>query len=394
MLSRRLPAEHTPNAWAAALEVRRREGARLLDLTEANPTRTGLAPDPATLALLATPAAARYEPDPRGWAPARAAVAAYYAERGARIDPAHVVLTSGTSEGYAHLFRLLANPGESVLVPSPSYPLFEPLAALESVRLVAYRLAYDGAWHLDRAGFESALRDAGDTARAVIVVEPNHPTGTCLSDAERDFVEEHCARRGLAIVSDEVFGDYAWSAPGARAAPRPLPAFAGRAAVPTYALSGLSKVCGLPQLKLSWIAVWGPTAAREQSLGGLEWIADLFLSVSTPVQLALPRLLETRHRFQALVRERLALNLERLESLTHERPEVSRLTAAGGWVAILRLPARASDQEWSLRLLERDVVAHPGHFYDLAGGSHLVVSLIVEPRVFAQGIARLAACLA
>jgi aspartate/methionine/tyrosine aminotransferase len=164
--------------------------------------------------------------------------------------------------------------------------------------------------------------------------------------------------------------------------------------VPTFALSGLSKVCGLPQLKLSWIAVSGPAAAREQALGGLEWIADLFLSVSTPVQLALPRLLETRHRFQARVRERLAVNLERLEALARERPEVSRLAASGGWVAILRLPARASGEEWALRLLERDVVVHPGHFYDLAGEAHVVVSLIVEPRVFAQGIARLAACLA
>ena len=394
MLSRRLPAEHAPNAWAAALAARRRAGARLLDLTDANPTRAGLGPDATTLGLLAAPEGARYEPDPRGSAPARAAVAGYYAARGARIDPGHVVLTSGTSEGYAHLFRLLANPGETVLVPTPSYPLFEPLAALESVRLAPYRLAYDGAWHLDRASFDGALEGAVGTTRAVIVVEPHHPTGTCLSDAERDFVEQRSAHHGLAIVSDEVFGDFGWGAPGAPPAARPLPGFAGRDTVPTFALSGLSKVCGLPQLKLSWIAVSGPVAARQQALAGLEWIADLFLSVSTPVQLALPRLLETRHRFQALVRERLAVNLEQLEELARERPEVSRLAAAGGWVAILRLPARASGEAWALRLLERDVVVHPGHFYDLEGGAHVVVSLIVEPRVFGEGIARLAACLA
>jgi hypothetical protein len=294
------------------------------------------------------------------------------------------VLTASTSEAYAHLFRMLAGPGESVLVPTPSYPLFEPLAQLEGVKLAPYRLAYDGVWHLDRGSVEEALASAAGSTRALVVVQPNHPTGSCFTVEEIELIESACERHGMAIISDEVFGDFAWPPSTAR-----LPSFIGRDRVPTFVLSGLSKVCGMPQIKLGWIAVGGPGAEREQALKGLEWIADLFLSVSTPAQLAVARLLETRPAFQARVRERLGLNLERLAALTRQRPEVTQLRGEGGWVAILRLPARRSGEEWALDLLRRDVVVHPGHFYDIPGEAHLVVSLIVEPARFDEGLARL-----
>jgi aspartate/methionine/tyrosine aminotransferase len=387
MPSRRVPSDLEPTPWARLLERRRGAGDRLLDLTEANPTRVGLATlSPADLAALSTEAAARYDPDPRGSAGARRAVERYYAARGLRVDPEYIVLTSGTSEAYTHVFRLLADPGEIILVPAPSYPLFEPLAALEGLRLERYRLAWDGAWHLDLDSVERAMT-AG--VRGVVVVQPNHPTGSCLEAGELERLESLCEGRGAAILADEVFGDF----------PRPpsigpLPSLAGRARVPTFVLSGLSKVCGLPGLKLSWIALAGPGAARAGLLRGLEWIADLFLSVSSPVQAALPRLLEARHAFQARVRERLARNLGAIDSLVRRRPELELLPAAGGWVAVLRVPGVRSEEAWALALLERGVVVHPGHLYDFEREAYLVLSLVVEPEPFAEGLARLEALLA
>lgn len=386
MISHRLPSERAPNAWARALEARRGAGGRLIDLTESNPTRVGLAgADAAALAALAAPEGTRYEPDPRGLPAARGAIARDYVARGTPIAAEHLVLTASTSEAYAHLFRMLADAGETVLVPTPSYPLFEPLAQLEAVRPAPYRLGYDGTWHLDRGSLEAAIASAETPVRVLVVVQTNHPTGSCLSAEEMAYVEGLCERHRIAIISDEVFGDFAWARAGA-----PLPGFIGRERVPTFVLSGLSKVCGMPQLKLGWIAVSGPRPEREEALEGLEWIADLFLSVSTPVQLALPRLLEARRPFQSRVHERIAANLDLIAGLTRRRPEVTRLAAQGGWVAILKLPARRSGEEWALELLRRDVVVHPGHFYDVPGEATLVVSLIVESPAFGEGMERIA----
>lgn len=382
MLSRRLPHDLEPNAWARFLEECRAGGTRLLDLTETNPTRAGLGGAGAEeLAALAQAGSARYEPDARGSRAARESVAGYYADRGAAVPPEHIVLTASTSESYAHLFRLLADPGGVFLVPSPSYPLFEPLAALEGVRLRPYRLAYDGDWHLDRHSLETAF--AGDV-RGVIVVQPNHPTGSCLDAEERALLETLCERHGAAIVADEVFGDF--PRPGRDA---PLPSFAGGSRVPTFVLSGLSKVCGMPQMKLGWIAAGGPAAAREEALRGLEWIADLFLSVSTPVQVALPTLLAAREAFQRRLRARLAANLARLDALIARRPELQVLPAEGGWAAVLRVPRQRSEEEWALGLIARGVVVHPGHFYDIAGEGYLVLSLLPEPAVFDAAVGRI-----
>jgi alanine-synthesizing transaminase len=382
MLSRRVPHDLEPNAWARFLEQCRTADTRLLDLSETNPTRVGLGgAGPEELAALARAEGALYEPDARGSRLAREAVAGDYAERGAVVSPEQIVLTASTSESYAHLFRLLADPGGVFLVPSPSYPLFEPLAALEGVSLRSYRLDYDGAWHLDRHSIEAAF---ADDVRGVIVVQPNHPTGSCLDADERALLETLCARHGAAIIADEVFGDF--PRPGRVA---PLPSLVGEARVPTFVLSGLSKVCGMPQMKLGWIVVGGPGTARDEALHGLEWIADLFLSVSTPVQVALPTLLAARGAFQRRVRERLAANLAALDGLVARRPELGVLAAQGGWAAVLRVPRLRTEEDWALGLLARGVVVHPGHFYDLEGEGYLVLSLIPEPAVFAAGLARI-----
>ncbi len=385
-LSGRVPRDTAPNAWATLRAERRAAGAVLTDLTEANPTRVGLGgAGPAALAALAAAAAGRYEPDARGSLAAREAVAGYYRERGVAADPESILLTSGTSESYAHLFRLLADPGDVVLVPAPGYPLFEPLAALEGVTLRPYRLAWDGGWHLDPGSLEAAMEGR---PRALIVVQPNHPTGSCLRPEERERVESLCARHGVAIVSDEVFADFPWPRPGAPAA---LPSLLDRPRVPTFVLSGLSKVCGMPQLKLGWIVLGGPASARSEAMRGLEWIGDLFLSVNGPAQAALPELLAGRAPWQAAVRARIADNLERVRALCARRPEVELLAGDGGWVAVLRVPRRGGDEAWALELLRRGVVVHPGDFYDLEGGTHLVVSLLVPGEAFADGLARIEA---
>jgi alanine-synthesizing transaminase len=266
-------------------------------------------------------------------------------------------------------------------VPSPSYPLFEPLAALEGVRLRPYRLAYDGAWHLDRRSLEQAFD--GDV-RGVIVVQPNHPTGSCLDADERALLETLCARHGAAVISDEVFGDFPRHGGNA-----PLPSLVYETRVPTFVLSGLSKVCGMPQMKLGWIVAGGPGPARDEALRGLEWIADLFLSVSTPVQVALPVLLAARGAFQRRMRERLEANLGRLDGLVAHRPELGVLAAEGGWGAVLRVPRQRGEEEWALGLLARGVVVHPGHFYDFTGEGYLVLSLIPEPAVFGEALVRI-----
>lgn len=385
MLSRRLPGLGAANAWTQRLEALRAARTRVHDLTEANPTRTGLGPLAEAAAALARTGPLTWEPSPLGLLPARAAVAASLVRPGAETSPGDIVLTASTSEAYGLLFKLLANPGEAVLAPTPSYPLFEPLARAEGIEVRPYRLAFDGAWHLDRASLEAALPGA----KAVIVVEPNHPTGSCLDAADRAHLEGAAVRHGAAIIADEVFGDFPLP-PHAG----PLPTWRGDRAALTFVLGGLAKRCGLPHLKLGWIALAGPAAARAEALAGLEWLADLSLSVAAPVQAALPELLELRHAFAARVHARTAAHLAALDALVRARPELSRLPAQGGWSAVLRLPATRTDEAWAMALLERGVAAHPGHFYDLAPGEHLVVSLVADPAAFSAGLDALRALLA
>ena len=378
MLSRRVPEGVAPNAWTRRRAELEASGAPLLDLTLTDPIRAGLAPLAQASAALAAVGAGEHTPEPLGLASARAAIAALLSSGEVQVSPENIAVTSSTSESYVHAFRLFADPGEAVLAPSPSYPLFEPLALAEGLELRPYRLAFDGRWHLDRDSLERAAMQPG--ARILLVVEPNNPTGSCLSPDDRAFVEALAERRGLVIVSDEVF----------RTCPRfpataPLPSWLGPRRVPTIVLGGLSKLCGLPHLKLGWIAVCGPTEAAREAMRGLEWLGDLFLSVNGPVQRALPALLATRERFALQTGARLAANAAALAQLCQECPAISVLPADGGWSAVLRLPATRGEEAWALALLERGVAVHPGHFYDLSGGEHVVVSLIVEPQVFADG---------
>jgi alanine-synthesizing transaminase len=370
-----------PNRLSAMVEARRRSGAPLLDLTETNPTRAGLLAPPDILAALADPAALAYAPEPFGLRAAREAIAADARRRGADVAPDRLVLTASTSEAYAFAFKLLCDPGDEVLVPRPSYPLFEYLAGLESVEVRPYPLRYDGTWHVDMAEMEEAL---SARTRAIVVVSPNNPTGSFVKAAEADALREIAAGGGAAIISDEVFADFALREDAGRAATL----FADGPAL-TLCLGGLSKSCGLPQLKLAWMALAGPAASREEARGRLEVVADTYLSVSTPVQHAAPAVLSRLPELQAPIRERILGNLGLLQAAARGAP-ATVLDVEGGWSAVLHVPATQSEDEWVTTLVERDgVLVHPGYYFDFAREAYLVLSLLPPPETFAEGVARL-----
>ncbi|MDE3180569.1 MAG: pyridoxal phosphate-dependent aminotransferase [Acidobacteriota bacterium] len=372
------------NPLTSFLRSRSAAGLPVFDLTESNPTQCGFDyGGEKLLDAFLDPRAMRYEPDPRGLASARAAVVQYYAGQGVDIDPSQVFLTSSTSEAYSFIFRLLGNPGEEVLIPRPSYPLFEFLAGLNDLRLAPYPLAYDAAWRLD----QDALREAATRrAKAVLVVHPNNPTGSYASAEEAAFLDAFCEEREMALIADEVFFDYAHPrVPALRA-----PTFAGEQRSLTFTLNGLSKISGLPQMKCAWIVASGPAKLLDEALGRLELIADTFLSLSTPVACALPQLLEVRRRIQPQILDRVTENLRLLDSMLVPESPVSRLNIEGGWCAILRVPRIYSDEEWALKLLREDgVFLHPGHFYDFPSDGRLVISLLPQPEVFGEACNRL-----
>jgi alanine-synthesizing transaminase len=380
VFSSRLNWNQPRNALSELLEEKRRQAAPVLDLTESNPTREGFGyPGSEILAALSDERCLRYDPTPRGLESGREAVAGYYRDRGVEVSPASILLTASTSEAYAFLFKLLADPGDEILAPRPSYPLFEFLAGLESVRIIHYPLRYDGVWHIDFEALEAALTNR---TRALVVVNPNNPTGSFLKSAELERLEALAAERGLAILSDEVFSDYVFAPDPAR-----VPTLAGPRRALAFSMSGLSKIAGLPQLKLGWIVASGPGA--DAALGALELVADTYLSVGTPVQVALPRLLEVSRTVHDQIRGRTAANLARLRQALEGSPATA-LRVEGGWYAILQVPRTRSEEEWTLALLrDCDVLVQPGFFFDFESEAFLVVSLLCEPQTFAEGIYRL-----
>jgi len=309
MFSSRFHWDLAPNRLTRLLAEKRRAGATVLDLTESNPTHADLSYPEEIVAALADPRALRYDPQPAGSLTAREAVCRYYAEAGHTVAPDQVLLTTSTSEAYQYLFKLLGDPGDEVLVPRPSYPLFEFLATMESLRVVPYPLIYHGGWSIDCDALAAAVTAR---TRAIVLVNPNNPTGSFLKRDELRFLADLCQSHGLALISDEVFADYAFAEDAHRV--RTLAADADALA---FSISGLSKIAGLPQMKLGWIVISGPAAVRADAVEAkdkLEWIADTYLSVSTPVQQATPRLLELGKDVQMQIAARVRANLAWLES--------------------------------------------------------------------------------
>jgi alanine-synthesizing transaminase len=380
MLSRRLPPHADTNALSRAIAERRVAGRTIIDLTESNPTRVGLRYPPDLLRALASEAGLSYEPHPFGLASAREAIARDHVRRGVAIDPGHVVLAASTSEAYTWLFKLLCDPGEAVLVPRPSYPLFEHLTALEGVRAVPFSLEYHGRWEIDFG----TLEDAPPGARALIIVSPNNPTGSYVSAREAARLFALCRERRWTLIADEVFADYPLESEA------PFTDLASHADVLAFSLGGLSKTVGLPQLKLAWLVAGGPPDACARALAGLELIADSFLSVGTPVQIATSTLLECGAAIRAQIHERVRENLRMLRQLAQAFPACEVLKVEGGWSAVIRVPATRAEDQLILGVLDAEgIVVHPGYFFDFAREAFLVISLLPSTETLREGALRL-----
>lgn len=377
--------ERQPNRLAQVLEQVRRSGRAVCDLTESNPTAVGLGVPVELLAGLGAPSVGRYQPTPFGRASSRRAVAAYHRSRGQPVRADQVLLTASSSEGYGWLFKLLLDPGDELLVPTPSYPLLPLLAQLESVALRSYSLCREEGWRVD---VDAVRRAMTDRTKAVVVVHPNNPTGSLVARSDAAALVEICRARRVALVVDEVFADY-------RHGPvrdDRLPSFLEVDRCLCFVLSGLSKLALAPQLKLGWIVAVGPEAARREALARLELIADCYLSVGTPVQQVLPALLAGVDQLQHPVHERLRRNVAAIDAAVARQGPTSpvrRLPSEAGWYGMLEIPRTRSDDEWVERLaLKEALVAHPGYFFDLEQPGTMVVSLLLEPERFAPAIER------
>ncbi len=383
MFSNRTNWHLAPNDLSRVLKDVRASGQEIFDLTISNPTEAGVRLDPeVVLGALVNPEATRYDPQPRGLIEARSAVCHYYREahRVFDLSPDRLVLTTSTSEAYSYVFRLLCNPGDEVLVPKPSYPLFEFLADLCDVKLVPYPLLYDHGWQID---FDSLYKAASSRSRAVILVHPNNPTGSFVTETETSALNAFCRDYSTALIVDEVFLDYAHDG-------EPRSSFAANTDGLTFTLSGISKISALPQMKLAWIVTSGPEQAVAEAGARLEVIADTYLSMNAPIQLAAPVFLDQRKAIQPILLDRLRANLADLDEQLKHHPACTRLQVEGGWYVVLRVPAVESDEDLAIRLLRHaQVSVHPGHFYDFPGEGYLVLSLITEPETFREGIARL-----
>jgi alanine-synthesizing transaminase len=383
MFSSRFKWNLTTNQLARLIEEKKRAGVKLLDLTESNPTRAGLAlPNTDWLSALAQPQALHYDPQPRGLLTARAAIADYYQSTGQAVEAERLFLTASTSEAYSWLFKLLADPGAGVLVPQPSYPLFDFLAALEGVVLQPYSLNYlhPHGWQID---FDSLAQAVTPQTRAVILVNPNNPTGSYLKQKEWTQLEAFCLRHHLALIVDEVFRDYALEDDAQR-----VTSFAAATAL-TFVLNGFSKVLALPQMKLGWLFPFGAVALRQEAEARLELIADTFLSVNTPVQLAAPVWLGWRAELQQEILTRVRANRDWLAAAVADTA-CRLLRVEGGWSAILEVPRRQPEEELVLQLLaEENVLVHPGYFFDLAREGFLVLSLLPPPATFRLAVTKI-----
>ena len=346
-----------------------------------NPTACGLPyASNRVLAALGNPLALQYEPDPNGLETARRAVSDYYSSRRNSVAVQDIVLTASTSEAYSYIFRMLCDPGEEVLIPAPSYPLFSFLADIEDVRLVRYPLLYDHGWQIDFHALQHAITQQ---TRGLVVVNPNNPTGHFVSREDVAKLNKICSAHEIAIIADEVFLDF----PLGGVSPVSM---ADNPGALTFTMSGLSKICGLPQMKLAWVITSGPQELKCQALQRLELIADTYLSVSTPVQLATPALLEMRRGFQNALMTRVQKNLAELDRQIKAYSNCTRLQLEGGWYAVLRVPATRTDEDAAVELVEtKHVYVHPGRFYDFPSDGFFVVSLIVKEDEFADGIRRL-----
>jgi len=383
MFSQRTNWSFDTNPLMARLKAIRDQGEKILDLTESNPTACGFKyPTEKILTALANPKNMSYEPCPRGSLASREAIVSYYQKKGFLVNPEKVFFTASTSEAYAFLFRLLLNPGEKILVPRPSYPLFEFLAQLNDVEMDFYSLVYDGKWSIDLKALSQAVTSQH---KAVLLVNPNNPTGSYIKEKELKELNAICQRHSLAIISDEVFSDYRFGQDK-----KIVLSLAGNAPVLTFSLSGASKSLGLPQMKIGWVIASGPEELVKPALERMEIILDTYLSVNTPVLNSLPAWLKLQPSIQQEISGHLLENRDYLREKSSSIPSCQCLHVEGGWYVILRLPALKNEEAWTFEFLEKDrVFVHPGYFFDFEEEPFIVLSLLVSPKVFQEGVVRI-----
>ncbi len=387
MFSSRTNWHHEPNNLTRKLQQLRASGRTIIDLTLSNPTEAGFEyPGTEILDSLSNRFALQYRPEPFGLLTAREAVADYYSEKNITVSPNDILLTASSSEAYAFLFTLLCEAGDNVLVPNPTYPLFEFLTQLQNVDARPYQLRYDGEWHID---IGSVRRAVTPSTKAIVIVNPHNPTGVFLKRSELEAMNDIANQHSLALIVDEVFLDYgrgegnaSISLSGAR-----VGSTASHEETLTFTLNGISKSCGLPQMKLGWMVVSGKDELKQEVLKRLEIIADTFLSVNTPVQHALPQLLKSGRMIRRQISERVQENLSILKNALHKNSSLSLLTTEGGWYAILKIPGTRTEEEWAIQLLDgAGVYVFPGYFFEFQEGDFLVVSLLPSADNFRKGI--------
>ena len=377
-----MPASLEANRMSRTLAQMRADGVPILDLTESNPTRAGFRYDPALLAPLGEPRGLLYRPDPLGALDARRAVSEDFARRGLQVHVDRIALTASTSEAYSLLFKLLCDPGDEVLIPQPSYPLFEHLTRLDGVTAVPYRLEYHGRWSIDLSSVEQAL---SPRTRAVLIVNPNNPTGNFVSAIDLNALAQLCGSRDIAVISDEVFADYELQDECEVARGQ----LTLRTDVLGFTLGGLSKSIGLPQAKLGWIAVSGDAATCGETMPRLELECDTYLSVATPVQLAARELLERGTPVREQIQQRVRANLATCAALVREVPACGLLHAEGGWYGVIQVPSLQPEEDLVLSLLvDSQVLVHPGYFFDFAKESFLIASLLTPEAAFTTAVSR------
>lgn len=381
LFSSRVPDPLSRNKLAHVHERLVSGGASVVDLTASNPTLAGFQYPKAILDALGSDHGLSYRPDPLGLRSARDGVAAYLRGLGLDVDGRDVVLTASTSDAYSLLFKLLCDPGHEVAVPRPSYPLLEHLTRLDSVAAVPYTLEYHGRWEIDLGGLERLISTA---TRAVVMVNPNNPTGSFVSSREIDGVVSLCRDRDVALIVDEVFGVYPMASSNRG------PSVLDRAPdVLTFVLGGLSKAIGLPGVKLGWMVVAGPRQPVARALDRLELLCDTYLSVATPVQLAVEDLLSKGAGVTTQIAERVRRNYQHLERLVATYPAAGLLPVEGGWYAVVQVPATASEEMLVLDLLNREhILVHPGYFFDFPREAFLVMSLLPETVTFESATER------
>ena len=387
MFSTRTDWDLRPSPLYVLLQQKRARGEEVLDLTESNPTQCGFIHSPLTLVDAGSlQRSALYEPDPKGLLSARQAISEWYKRQSIALDPERIILVSSTSEAYSFLFRLLCDVGDVVAVPKPSYPLFEYLARLNDVLCLGYRLAYDGEWHIDLPSVDEAL---SSNAEALVLVHPNNPTGSFVKKEERDRIVSEARTRNIPIIVDEVFNAFSFTRDE-----RHAESFAGTDSTLTFTMNGLSKLLGLPQMKLAWIIVSGPDTGCSKALQRLEIIADTYLSVGTAVQQILPRLLDDPEAMTEQILTRTTSNHEFLKAACETGSPATLFQCEGAWNAVLRLPAKKSDEDWAFELLQSvGVLTHPGHLFDIEMKSCVVVSLLPERSAFSEGVRRILAAI-